>query len=85
MFLMFGDEAYADQGRGQKFFVYGAVFIEADHVQALHDEIQDIRDNFGYGHTDSLKFRGCPKDVTRDDHREVKKKIVNLPNMVFAA
>jgi hypothetical protein len=29
MYLMFGDEADAEQGRGQKFFVYGAVFIKA--------------------------------------------------------
>ena len=78
MYLMFGDEADAEQGRGQKFFVYGAVFVDAENVEPLHDGIQDIRDKFGYGHTDSLKFSGCPKDVTYDAHREVKKQIVKL-------
>jgi hypothetical protein len=88
MYLMFGDEADADQGRGQKFFVYGAVFVDAENVQPLHDGIQDIRDKFGYGHTDSLKFSGCPKDITYDEHREVKKQIVKLArkhDVVFCA
>jgi Protein of unknown function (DUF3800) len=88
MYLMFGDEADAEQGRGQKFFVYGAVFIDAANVQKLHDGIQDIRDNFGYGQTDSLKFSGCPRDVSYDDHREVKKAIVKLAHkhdVVFCA
>jgi hypothetical protein len=88
MYFMFGDEADAEQGRGQKFFVYGAVFIDAANVEVLHDGIQAIRDNFGYRHTDSLKFSGCPRDVSYDDHREVKKKIVKLArkhDVVFCA
>jgi hypothetical protein len=75
---MFGDEADADQGRGQPFFVYGAAFVDADHVEPLHHEIAATREKFGYGATDSLKFSGCPKDVTYDEHREVKKEIVKL-------
>jgi hypothetical protein len=27
MYLMLGDEADAEQSRGQKFFVYGAIFV----------------------------------------------------------
>jgi hypothetical protein len=88
MYLMFGDEADADQGRGQKFFVYGAVFIDAADVKELHEGIQGIRDKFGYGAADSLKFSGCPRDVTYDQHREVKRKIVKLArrhDVVFCA
>jgi hypothetical protein len=88
MYLMFGDEADAEQGRGQKFFVYGTVFVDAKEVQPLHDGIQDIRDKFGYGYTDSLKFSGCPKDVTYDEHRDAKKEIVKLArkhDVVFCA
>jgi hypothetical protein len=88
MYIMLGDEADADQGRGQKFFVYGAVFIDADEVDELHDGIQKIRDDFGYGATDSLKFSNCPKDITREEHRDVKKAIVKLArkhNVVFCA
>ena len=72
MYLMFGDEADAEQGRGQKFFVYGAVFIKT-YVKALHDGIEKMRDKFGYSATDSLKFHDCPKQVTRDQHRDIKK------------
>jgi hypothetical protein len=39
MYLMFGDEADAEQGRKQKFFVCGAVFINAQQVEHLHDGI----------------------------------------------
>jgi hypothetical protein len=88
MYLMFGDEADADQGRGQKFFIYGAVFINSADVETLHNGIQGIRDRFGYGATDSLKFSGCPKGVTLDQHRELKKEIVRLArkhNAVFCA
>ena len=63
MYLMFGDEADAEQGRGQKFFVYGAVFINAEQVAELHDDVQKIRDKFGYGNTDSLKFSGARKTL----------------------
>ena len=78
MYLMFGDEADADQGRRQKFFVYGAVFIDVRHVEPLHISIQEIRDKFNYGHADSLKFSGCPKNITYNQHREVKKEVVKL-------
>src|SRR5262245_17489387 len=88
MYLMFGDEADAEQGRGQKFFVCGAMFVDVDHVERLHDRIQDVRDKFGYGYTDSLTFSGCPKGIARNEHREVKKEIVKLArkhDVVFCA
>jgi hypothetical protein len=88
MYLMFGDEADAEQGRKQKFFVCGAVFINAQQVEHLHDGIQKIRTKFGYAHTDSLKFSGCPRDVSYNEHREVKKQVVKLGrkhNVVFCA
>jgi hypothetical protein len=88
MYLMFADEADAERGRGQKFFVYGAVFIDTKRVGQLHYGIQEIRDKFGYRATDSLKFSGCPKHITRDEHRKVKKEIVKLArqhDVVFCA
>ncbi len=88
MYLMFGDEADAERGRGQKFFVCGAVFVDAEQVEQLHDDVQKIRDKFGYGNSDSLKFSGCPRDIRYDEHREVKKRIVRLArrhNVVFCA
>jgi len=88
MYLMFGDEADPERGRGQKFFVCGAVFINAQQVEELHDDIQKIRKRVGYANTDSLKFSGCPKDISYDKHREVKKEIVKLArrhDVVFCA
>jgi hypothetical protein len=88
MYLMYGDEADAERGRGQKFFVCGAVFIKAQQVAQLHEDIQKIRHKFDYGDTESLKFSGCPKDISYDEHREVKKEIVKLArkhDVVFCA
>jgi hypothetical protein len=58
--------------------VYGAIFVDAENVQSLHQGIQKIRDDCGYGHLDSLKFSGRPKDVSYEEHREAKRKIVKL-------
>jgi hypothetical protein len=78
MYLMFGDEADADQGRGQRFFVYGAVFINSAATEYLHDGIQRLRERFGYGDRDSLKFSGCPKGMSLQQHTEIKKEVVRL-------
>jgi hypothetical protein len=88
MYLMFGDEADADQGRGQKFFIYGGVFIDTSETEELHHAIQRRRKKFGYAATDSLKFSDCPKGITLDQHRELKKEIVRLArkhDVVFCA
>jgi hypothetical protein len=78
MYLMFGDEADAEQGRGQKFFVYGAAFINSAAAEDLHNGIQRLREKFGYSARDSLKFSGCPKGMTLDQHRDIKKEVIKL-------
>jgi len=42
MYLMFGDEADPERGRRQKFFVCGAVFINAQQVDAFLKERGDV-------------------------------------------
>jgi hypothetical protein len=80
MFLMFGDEADAEQGRGQKFFVYGAIFVASNSAKQLHSEIDLLRDDYGFRPSDSLKFADStkPKKMRRDQFRDVKKKIIQL-------
>src|SRR6266478_696062 len=79
MFLMFGDEADAEQGRGQKFFVYGAIFVEAD-AQELHAAIRDFLFFNGTAATESLKFADGtrPQEMTREDFRAVKKQAISV-------
>jgi hypothetical protein len=43
MFLIFGDEADREQGRGQKFFVYGAVFAPTNSLAALHAQSKKLK------------------------------------------
>jgi|NGEPerStandDraft_6_1074524.scaffolds.fasta_scaffold94857_1 hypothetical protein len=78
MFVMYGDEADAEQGRGQKVFVYGGVFIPVACIQRLHDTIEGMRAKYGFREGDSLKFasRTCPAHVTRDDHTKIKNDVM---------
>jgi hypothetical protein len=80
MFLMFGDEADAEQGRGQKFFVYGAIFVEVDAAKTLHTAIRDLRDKNGFAATESLKFADStrPQELTREEFRDVKKEAIRI-------
>jgi len=76
--LMFGDEADREQGKGKRFFVYGAIFIDTDRIPALHDEIEKARQKAGFAATDSLKFAGAtrPKDMSLNAHRDLKNKVM---------
>jgi hypothetical protein len=80
MFMMFGDEADREQGRGQMFFVYGAIFAPTDNMKALHDEVEKARRAAGLADTDTLKFasRTRPKQMTFEAHRDLKKKVMTL-------
>jgi len=84
MFLLFGDEADSDRGRGQKFFVYGAVFAPTNSLQALHAEVEKARADTGLKTTDSLKFasRTKPQSMSADAHRGLKKEVMRLAREV---
>jgi hypothetical protein len=84
MYFMFGDEADREQGRGQKFFVYGAIFVPTDNIPALHDQIEKARKAAGLINVDSLKFASStrPKAMTFEAHRELKKTIMTLAREV---
>jgi hypothetical protein len=84
MFLMFGDEADAEQSRGQKFFVYGAVFIPTNNIVALHTELEKARKSAGFADTDSLKSasRSRPKHVSAETHRDLKSRVMKVAHEV---
>jgi hypothetical protein len=79
MFLMFGDEADAEQGR-ERFFVYGAIFVEVDAAKNMHTAIGDLRDKNGFAATESLKFADGtrPRQMTRAEFRNVKKETIRI-------
>jgi hypothetical protein len=67
MYLMLGDEADFEQGRGQKFFVYGAIFIPPEGIKPLSDGIEAKRVAAKFEGTDSLKFadKTRPEKITK--------------------
>lgn len=80
MFLMFADEADREQDRGQKFFVYGAIFIDSARARDLHSAVAEVRVHAGYTAGDSLKFADNtrPAAVDRDAHRAAKARVMEL-------
>jgi hypothetical protein len=91
MYFMFGDEADREQGRGQKFFVYGAIFAPSGNMPALHTQMEMARKAAGLANTDSLKFASStrPKSMTFPQHRDLKKAVMSLArevgNVTFCA
>lgn len=91
MFLMFGDEADAEQVKGKQFFVYGAVFIPTNTIAALHTEVEKARRSAGFADNDSLKSasRSRPKHISSDVHRQLKadvmKAALEIGNVRFCA
>jgi hypothetical protein len=84
MYFMFGDEADADQGRGQKFFVYGAIFVPATNMPPLHAQVESARIASGLANTDSLKSAvgTRPESMTFEAHRELKNTVMSLARKV---
>lgn len=79
MLLMYADEADREQNRRQKFFVYGAIFVEVARAWALHRAVDQIRVANGFAPADCLKFatNSRPEQVTREGHTAAKNAILN--------
>jgi hypothetical protein len=77
---MYGDEADAEEGSGQKFFLYGGIFIEHSKAWTANVKIEELRKKAGFGAQDSLKFASStrPKAVTADAHRDIKSAVIAL-------
>jgi hypothetical protein len=77
---MFGDEVLAEEGAGRKFFIYGGVFVEVDELPAIHQKIEKLRQDAGFGPGDSLKFtaKGRPATLTPEEHRKIKCAVIAL-------
>jgi hypothetical protein len=90
MYLMVGDEADAEQSRGQQFFVYGAIFVPHEAIKPLSDGVEAARVAAGFGPTDSLKFadKTRPRKMSKETFRAVKAKVIDLAaqhGVVFCA
>jgi hypothetical protein len=57
VYLMYGDEADAEEGRGQKFFLYGGIFVEHAKAWTAHLRIEDLRKKAGFGAQDTRTLR----------------------------
>lgn len=90
MYFMLGDEADAEQSRGQKFFVYGAIFVPHESTKPLSDGVEAARKAAKFEATDSLKFadKTRPAKISKETFRDVKAKVMDLAaqhGVVFCA
>jgi hypothetical protein len=90
MYVMLGDEADAEQGKGQKYFVYDAIYVPQENIKALNDGVEAARVAAKFLATDSLKFadKNRPKQIEKATFRDVKAKVMDLAaknGVVFSA
>jgi hypothetical protein len=80
MYAMFGDEVLAEESAGRNFFIYGGVFIDVDELPAIHEKIERLRRDAGFGAGDSLKFsaKGRPGALSPEEHRDIKSAVIAL-------
>lgn len=84
MYLMYGDQAYDQEGRGQKFFLYGGMFIDHSKAGIVHSRIEELRRKAGFGSEHGLKFASStrPSTVSLDAHTEIKRAVIALAQEV---
>lgn len=82
MYLLFTDETNltAQADHGVKFFAYGGLVIPLEQMSNLDDGIQQIRLQYGFVTSDSLKFDSNtrPSQITTAQFAEIKDKIISL-------
>ncbi len=80
MRILFTDETNMNPGRDATFFIYGGLFLPIETIPALHDGIEQIRDQLGYGPADELKFEtnSRPEGVSVADWTPAKRDVVAL-------
>ncbi|WP_298558301.1 hypothetical protein [uncultured Aliiroseovarius sp.] len=78
MYILIADEA--DQDGQKQFLVFAAVFFPSEKLLELHKGVESLRADHGYVSGDVLKSSPMtkPEHVSRDQHAEVKNKILKL-------
>lgn len=65
-----------DRAEGQpgRFLVFGAIMVSSTNAKSLTDELQAIREHYGFLNEDSLKFALAdkPKNISKEFHQEAK-------------
>lgn len=74
MHVLLVDEANMPPKEGQ-FFLYGGLIVEATEIPKLSRKVDVIRQRYGYGPGDNLKFSN-QSGIDADTHVRVKKKVL---------
>lgn len=77
MQLLYTDETNLDPAKAE-FFVYAGVVVPSSHALQLSGEIDGLRQKYGYGPLDELKFtsNGRPGAVSVEAHANIKREVL---------
>lgn len=80
MYILFADETNMQPSEDAKFFIYGGLIIDSSRLDELHQEVEVIRETYGYEPIDELKFstRERPDQVSIEDATQAKREVVDL-------
>ncbi len=78
MHFLFGDETNTEPAREVEFFIYGALVLDEEQLEEIHDGIDEIREDLGLRHDEPLKFSQKPRRISAGEHREAKRQALDL-------
>ncbi len=88
MLLLLCDETNVDpRSDGVEFFVYGGLIVESTDAHALHLKVAAIREKYGFGKDDLLKWQSSsrPRHVEVQDWNAAKEEVLQAAAAVGCA
>lgn len=78
VYFLFTEETNQQPSDSSLFFTYGRVFVPADSLEAIHQLIENIRDEYGYYPNDEFKFTPSskPEQVSYEQFKNAKKAVL---------
>lgn len=80
MRILVADETNNEPSENILFFLYGGIVFDSAAVSGIGSAIQTIRNEFQISPSEQIKFnhRSCPKHLTKEQHSEIKNRILDL-------
>jgi hypothetical protein len=77
MHFLLADETNKNQG---DFFIYGALYFDLDLIDTIDKAIRKIRNMYGFGKGDYLKWshNNSPSEVDKENHTKAKTDVIKL-------
>jgi hypothetical protein len=80
MRILVADETNLTPSEKIQFFLYGGAIFDPGSIMEIGNKIREIRSQYKIKPHEKIKFNihSCPQEVTREQHTEIKNKIIEL-------